>query len=196
VNGLWLARLATGIAILLAFWNALRPGGENVVYSPTVALTCLTGIAIIWYTYFTWQTLEHARSAVQLENNRIAADRKQRRESLATALLYELKWVGQLCEHVIKSWRPGGPSMPDPTAVLALMPQHVELFMSETVAAVLECQGKLKYLRAEIDRAEHPESDGEKEAAAAAAKKLAEGLLAATQIARNRLVADGGTPPT
>ncbi|MEO5720047.1 MAG: hypothetical protein ABIR71_01080 [Chthoniobacterales bacterium] len=49
-----------------------------------IALTAITALAVIWYTYFTQQTLEHARRSAKA-----VADRQ--RSSLCTAVLWEMR---------------------------------------------------------------------------------------------------------
>jgi hypothetical protein len=69
----------------LGFWSGLSAllQGTSAAYEPMVALTSVTVVGLVWYTYFTRQTLEHARqSRVQDEN--------RHRESMATAMLAEM----------------------------------------------------------------------------------------------------------
>jgi hypothetical protein len=51
-----------------------------------IALTCLTAIAIIWYTYFTWQTLEQARQTAEDDADRLRAERKQHQDAVHTQI--------------------------------------------------------------------------------------------------------------
>ncbi len=87
--------LFTAIALLLAIWpriNALINGGRSD-YDPTIAVLTATLIAIIWYTYYTFETLQHART-------RDAEERQRGRESLASGVLAELRWLEESLEQV------------------------------------------------------------------------------------------------
>lgn len=90
-----LAASATALAILFAIWPALASGfgKDAAAYDPIVALTSLTAVGLIWYTYFTYQTLDHARRSALELSERIEADRTRQRQSLATAVLAELQVV-------------------------------------------------------------------------------------------------------
>jgi hypothetical protein len=68
----WLACAATAAALLAAVWPRLVDA--RVEYSSTVALACLSAIVVIWYTYFTYQTL---RAVVRA--NKLALERERRR---------------------------------------------------------------------------------------------------------------------
>ncbi len=82
------------MAVLLAVWPALSAGlGETATYDPLVALTSLTAVALVWYTFFTHQTLEHARRTALEQSQRLADERTRQRQSIATAVLAELRTV-------------------------------------------------------------------------------------------------------
>jgi hypothetical protein len=79
----WLGTVAT---FAFTLWDGFTASvvGYETKYSPMVALTAVMVIGLIWYTYFTRQTLEHTR-----QSQRDATDRLRR--SLCTAVLAELR---------------------------------------------------------------------------------------------------------
>lgn len=88
-----LAWSATFLSCLFALgnWISARFVSSMVRFDPTVALTALTVVGLSWYTYFTYETLEHARGTAQEREKQEAEDLKRERESLATAVLAELR---------------------------------------------------------------------------------------------------------
>lgn len=94
----WIPCLFTAVALLLVLWpgiDALVSGGKSD-YDPTAAVLTATLIAIIWYTYYTFEILQHART-------RDAEERRRARESLASGVLAELRWLEEALEQVYVS---------------------------------------------------------------------------------------------
>lgn len=86
----WLIRwLLTIGSLTFAFWP--RAGKFN--YDPTFVLLTATLVAVIWYTSYTFETLQHART-------RDAEERLRARRSLASGLLAELRWLEEQLEQV------------------------------------------------------------------------------------------------
>jgi hypothetical protein len=79
---------ASFFTLVFAFWDCLPIGRKagRPVYDPMVALTAMTVIALIAYTYFTRQTLEHSREMYR-------RDEERRRRSITTATLAELRYL-------------------------------------------------------------------------------------------------------
>lgn len=50
----------------------------------------VTAVGLIWYTYTTWETLEHSRKTRQEEQSTQERERDERRGSLGTGVLAEL----------------------------------------------------------------------------------------------------------
>ena len=91
-GSLILAWIATGLATLAAVWPGIEAfaEGTRADYDPTIALTALTAIGLVWYTYITSQTLFHGRVTWETAQARAADEARERRESSATAVLAEL----------------------------------------------------------------------------------------------------------
>jgi hypothetical protein len=126
-GSLIVAWIATCLAILAAVWPGMESfaEGTRAEYDPTVALTAVTAIGLVWYTYITSQTLFHGRLTWEAAQARAADDARDRRESSATAVLAELLHLTarlrNLGEHqgavIPSSWiatrrPPGGESRP------------------------------------------------------------------------------------
>jgi len=82
------AWLATAGTIVLATWPAMASQGS--VYDPSIALTALTVVGLVWYTYFTRESLEHSRNQFMTQRRMANEEAIRYRESLATAVLAEL----------------------------------------------------------------------------------------------------------
>lgn len=122
-----LAWAATIAAVLSSVWIAFRPPrGAIAAYDPIVALTMLSVVAIVWYTYLTRETLEHARASEE-------RSREQQRKALATAVLAEL-WSVIARLRVLRNQGPGQMSpeiLTHPITTLAA--SSPMLFQSKTV---------------------------------------------------------------
>ncbi len=90
-----IACLLSALGAIFAVWlgvAALIFGGKSE-YDPTIAVLTATLIAVIWYTYYTREVLQHARVRDEQE-------RQRARRSLASGLLAELEWLENMLEQV------------------------------------------------------------------------------------------------
>jgi hypothetical protein len=131
----WVGTLAT---MILACWSGLPNASSHYQarYSPTVALTAATVIAVIWYTYFTQQTLEHTR-----RTSKNTIDRQ--RQSLCTAVLSELRDLAPR----LRNLRKHGPSAGTPDffshPMVKLAAANSALVNANTIQALAEVSRRL-----------------------------------------------------
>ena len=126
----WVGTFAT---IILACWSGLPNSSSHYEahYSPTVALTAATVIAVIWYTYFTQQTLEHAR-----RTSKDTIDRHRR--SLCTAVLSELRDLAPRLKNLRKHGPSAGTSDFFSDPVVKLAAANPALVNAKTIQALGE----------------------------------------------------------
>ena len=84
---------ATSLALALLPGALALIQGSKSYYDSTLAVLTATLVAIIWYTYFTFETLQHAQT-------RDAEERRRARQSLASGVLAELRWLEEVLEQV------------------------------------------------------------------------------------------------
>ncbi len=87
-----MAWTATAAACAFGVWDGVGAilTGAGAALDPVLALTSITVIGLVWYTYFTRETLEHARASNADDRQRSKDRERLERESLATAVLAEL----------------------------------------------------------------------------------------------------------
>lgn len=152
----WLATITTIVLALLPSVIQLRAGYETL-YSPTIALTAVTVMAVIWYTYFTQQTLEHAR-----RTSKNSIDRQRR--SLCTAVLSELRDLAPRLKNVHTQGPSAGTSEFFSHPMVKLAAANPALVNATTIQALAELSRRLsdvqEFLRrhAELDTSTKPSS--------------------------------------
>lgn len=91
----FMAWVATGTSLLAATWPGIECAvtRSGCVYDAQLAVLTATLLAVIWYTYYTFESLEHSRS-------RDAAERTRARTTLASGLLAELLWLEDMLDQI------------------------------------------------------------------------------------------------
>lgn len=132
-------------AVLMAVWPGIREllGGPEAAFSPTTAILTATLLAAIWYTCFTYESLEHARSYQEQE-------RKRARASLATALLAELQWLSFRLRNYFGSPADHNASIKHP--IIEEVIRNATLFAPETIRRVTDVHRLLGELEQAIER--------------------------------------------
>jgi hypothetical protein len=119
---------------------ALMAGDTN---SPELPVLTATLIAVIWYTRFTFESLEYAR-------DRDAADRTRARDSLATGLLSELRWLQGQLRQITEKGMPAYDPLDHPVLRIAL--SNLTLFPPTTAEHIAEYHYFLQTMSEKTDR--------------------------------------------
>lgn len=179
-----IAWLASAGAVMLVAVDVALPEPWSERYRAELAVLAATLIAVIWYTRYTFESLEHART-------RDERDLTRRRRSLATGVLAELKRVeGGLRQ--LHAWGPRGYLNWDRPATAAAIRQ-LDLFEPETAARLVEFESRISHTQVGLQLV----LDGKKDRAAADSEIRGMATFAVTIIAElaDRLVAEGGVMP-
>jgi len=145
VNGsssrLWAWTMTVASSLL-----AIAPGGMELVrgreptYDASLAVLTATLITVIWYTQYTFETLQHSRNQHEVE-------RQRSRRTVATGLLEELKWLDGILAQI---YQHGPYSFYDPLAhpMLDVALAQSALFESATMESLTEFHALLRDCRA------------------------------------------------
>jgi hypothetical protein len=136
------------LASLPAFIGYAR--SDRVTYDSNLAVLTATLIAIVWYTYYTYETLAFQR-------RRDDEERARSKKALASGVLVELKWIEDMLE---QCYLYGPQSAYDPLAhpLLEAAMSQATLFSPKSVAAMAQFHGLMRDVRAGMaEYREHPE---------------------------------------
>lgn len=131
--------LAAGLlGLVLALWPAVNGSRQ---YSPTVAVTLVTGWAVIAYTCISYLALQETRTRDERERERV-------RDSLSAALASELKRLDGRMEEFGDDWFYWGTTSRQPIApVLRAALDRVDLFEPREASHMAELHEIVVMLR-------------------------------------------------
>ena len=175
---------ASIFAVGLALVGGILPGDVAPRYRPDIAVLTATLVAIIWYTRYTFDSLQHQRMRVERELTR-------RRRSLSTGALAEVKRIeGSARQYHVRGPR-GLLSWDRPVTEAAL--RNIDLFEPETADLLVTYDSRLRHLELGIQlfvegRRTGPRAEKEIRGSAAFVVELVPELV-------ERLVDEGGALP-
>lgn len=154
----WVAScLSLALASLPGIGSLMR--GRVGGYDANLAVLTATLISLVWYTQFTFETLQHYREISEQE-------RARSREILATGLLAELEWVEGLLEQVRK-YGPYSHYDPLQHPLLEQVVTKADYFSRETVSQLSRFHALLRDVRAAVNAwRDNPDIFGEKDSPA------------------------------
>ena len=154
----WLATASTGV---IALWcGAVKIlSGQPSRFDPLIGLTALTVVALIWYTFYTRQSLVQAQESLEdLRQAREDAEivrgtaLAEHRSAVATAVLAELgRLVGRLAN--VATNGPESAASPSfiATPMLALASEKPELFSAATIQLLADAVRQFADVTTAID---------------------------------------------
>ena len=98
-----IATVGTLAAVLAASWRGVTSElahGTGTSVDPTLALSALTVIGLVWYTHYTRESLRQLRHSYQHLEEEKLSDAKQQRESIAFAISIEARACGEAMSRV------------------------------------------------------------------------------------------------
>ena len=135
----WGATAASLVLAVAPGFQALR-SGLTPSYDGSLAVLTATLIAIIWYTQYTYESLQYARATVDIQ-------RRSARTSLATGLLDELRWLDGILAQIHSH---GGTATFDPLShpLLETALAQSSVFSPQTAAKLSGFHALLRDVRA------------------------------------------------
>lgn len=141
---IWLPLSASALAILLAGLSVIDCWGPSAcTYDGSLATLAATLVAVIWYTYFTYQSLRRAEQRDEQE-------RLRARKALATGLLAEISFLEITLEQLYAKQIPASEALRHPLLDSAIA--QAALFEPDTVAKLSEFQALILDVRSPLEQ--------------------------------------------
>jgi hypothetical protein len=144
--------IASWCFTVIAVTLAVLPGllFRRAEYDPIVALTMLTVVGVVWYTYFTRQALRVPAALNDEKNDKL-------RRAIATAVLFELAGVTERLKTVVANGPSGQPDDFLRHPFLDAAAANLALFSPETIQSLTQAFHRLEDVRLGLARYERVE---------------------------------------